>query len=81
MKLIGYQDLRPKGLPYTRQHIRHLEQAGEFPASVQLSPNRIAWRENEVDAWIAARPVRRRVRADPSVTAGVAADGGNTVAG
>lgn len=30
--------------------------AGEFPNAVQLHGACVAWRESEVDAWIAARP-------------------------
>jgi prophage regulatory protein len=29
--------------------------AGTFPAPVPISERRVAWRESEVDAWIAAR--------------------------
>ncbi|RYF01713.1 MAG: AlpA family transcriptional regulator [Comamonadaceae bacterium] len=30
--------------------------AGDFPGPVQLHGSCVAWRETEVDAWIAARP-------------------------
>lgn len=30
--------------------------AGDFPGPVQLHGASVAWRETEVDAWIAARP-------------------------
>jgi len=30
--------------------------AGDFPSAVQLHGASVAWRESEVDAWIAARP-------------------------
>lgn len=30
--------------------------AGDFPSPVQLHGACVAWRETEVDAWIAARP-------------------------
>lgn len=30
--------------------------AGDFPSAVQLHGTSVAWRETEVDAWIAARP-------------------------
>lgn len=29
---------------------------GEFPAPLRLSARSVAWREDEVQAWIAARP-------------------------
>lgn len=31
---------------------------GDFPQPVQLSPNRVAWRESEVLAWLASRTPR-----------------------
>ena len=33
--------------------IRH----GDFPPPIQLSPRAVGWRAEEVDAWIASRPV------------------------
>ena len=36
--------------------IWRLEQRGEFPAKIVLSPNRVGWLENEVSDWIASRP-------------------------
>ena len=32
-----------------------LERSGDFPKKRRISPNRIAWLESEVLAWIAAR--------------------------
>ena len=31
-------------------------QAKSFPAAVNLTAHAVAWRESEIDAWIAARP-------------------------
>lgn len=30
--------------------------AGQFPASVRLSPGTVAWRHSEVQQWIKSRP-------------------------
>lgn len=55
-KLICYHDLRPKkGIPYSRDHLRRLVKAGLFPKPVSLSSARIAWREQDVQDWIAER--------------------------
>ena len=35
-------------------------QAGTFPPPVELGPKAVAWRESEVLAWIASRPVRTK---------------------
>jgi prophage regulatory protein len=32
--------------------------SGTFPAPVQLGPNAIGWYEDEIEAWLAARPRR-----------------------
>ena len=36
--------------------IWRLEQRGDFPTKIVLSPNRVGWLENEVSDWIASRP-------------------------
>jgi predicted DNA-binding transcriptional regulator AlpA len=33
--------------------------AGRFPAPIELGPNRIGWRNSEIQSWIASRPRRR----------------------
>jgi prophage regulatory protein len=33
-----------------------LEKAGKFPERIQISANAIGWFEDEIEAWIAARP-------------------------
>lgn len=69
--LLPYQKLRAKGIPYTREHLRRLIEAGKFPAPVVLSETasgrhaRIAWVESEVDAWI-ERLVNQRKRSGDS---------------
>ena len=45
------------GIPYTRVHIARLIKRGEFPPPRRLSDNRIAWRRDELDAYVASRPV------------------------
>lgn len=54
MRLLRYDDLALKGINYGRDHLRHKCKAGEFPRPVQISPKRIAWREEDIDAWIAS---------------------------
>ena len=31
-------------------------QAGDFPESVQLSPGKVGWHEEEIDLWLESRP-------------------------
>jgi prophage regulatory protein len=32
-----------------------LERAGQFPRSIRISPGTVAWRESDIEAWIAER--------------------------
>jgi prophage regulatory protein len=43
----------------SRSTIWRMIQAGKFPKPVQLTGNAVAWKRNEVFAWIAARPTGR----------------------
>ncbi len=40
----------------SRVTIWRLEQRGEFPEKIALSPNRVGWLENEVSDWVTSRP-------------------------
>jgi predicted DNA-binding transcriptional regulator AlpA len=57
MRVIAFDQLDPaKGLKYSRVHIMRLVRAGAFPAPLVLSRGRIAWAEQEIDAWLESRP-------------------------
>jgi prophage regulatory protein len=56
MRVIPYGRLSPdKGIKYCRDHLRKKCKAGEFPKPIQISDKRIAWIEDEIDAWLAAK--------------------------
>jgi prophage regulatory protein len=61
--LVPYECLKAKGITFCKMHIWRLEKAGKFPIRVQVSAQRIAWVESEIDDWIAdriaARPAAR----------------------
>jgi prophage regulatory protein len=59
MRLLDYQDLRAKGIKYSRVHLWRLEAAGKFPKRVRLSPSRHGWLEDEVDDHIEALVTQR----------------------
>jgi prophage regulatory protein len=46
-------------VPFTRQHLLRLERAGRFPKRVQIGDCRVAWVEEEIEAWIEARVAER----------------------
>jgi prophage regulatory protein len=49
----------------SRNTIWELERAGRFPHRRQITANKVAWLESDVDAWIASRPpVRSAPAAD-----------------
>ena len=53
-------DMLPsKGIRYNSNHLRRMWRHGEFPKPVNLSPRRIAWPEEEIDAWIDERIAAR----------------------
>ena len=54
-RLIGYEDLKQKGIPYTKQHLWRLERQSAFPKRVPLSATRVAWVESEIDAYVQAK--------------------------
>ena len=35
--------------------IWRLQRAGRFPRSIRISPGAVAWRESDIEAWIAER--------------------------
>ena len=40
--------------------IWRLERAGKFPRSIRISPGAIAWKESDIEAWIAERAAAGR---------------------
>jgi predicted DNA-binding transcriptional regulator AlpA len=60
VKFLSYPELKSlKGVPYTRRHLRDLVRDVKFPQPVEISEARIAWIEDEVDAWQAAKAAAR----------------------
>jgi prophage regulatory protein len=51
-KLLDYADLRERGIKYSRPHLWRMWNAGQFPRPVKVSPQRNAWLEADIDAWI-----------------------------
>ena len=46
----------------SRMTIYRLEKRGGFPARRQLSPNTVAWLQDEISEWLRNRPVVRPAR-------------------
>ncbi len=63
MKLLRYVDLVARGIVHSRMTLKRLIDAQGFPPGRLLTPNARAWTEEEVDAWIANRPIARKTAA------------------
>lgn len=61
-KFIRFTDLAARGIPFTRQHITRLVEAGKFPKPVHLAEATVGYVEAEIDQWIADRIAARDVR-------------------
>lgn len=51
-------DLVADGIVANRVTLYRWIRAGRFPEQVQLGPNSVAWRGEDVRAWVASRPPR-----------------------
>jgi prophage regulatory protein len=58
-RLIPYEALKTKCIPYSKPHLWRLEKASKFPKRVPIGAGRYAYVEAEVDAWIDARIAER----------------------
>ena len=56
MKLLRSKEVT-KATGLSRMTIYRLEKCGDFPGRVRLSRNSVAWRSEDIDEWIASRPL------------------------
>ncbi len=60
MRVIARERLKAeKGIGCSPDHLRRMEKKGLFPRSVNLGPGRVAYVEQEIDDWLAARAAQR----------------------
>jgi prophage regulatory protein len=59
MRILDHPALKTKGIGYSKVHLARLEKVGKFPKHIDIGPNRIAWVEAEIDAWLEARVASR----------------------
>jgi prophage regulatory protein len=64
-RLLAFNELKERGVPYSEEHLRRLALRGEFPKPVKLGGNSIgarkAWVESEIAAWIESRIAARDI--------------------
>jgi prophage regulatory protein len=61
-RLLSFKQLRAIGINFSREHFWRLEAANKFPRRVYLSPQRIAWFEDEIFEWLGQRAAERQNR-------------------
>ena len=59
LRILSLNDLRERGILYSRVHIGRLVKAGRFPAPIKVGQNRIGWIESEIDEWLNAKIAER----------------------
>ncbi len=63
LKILSLEDLRERGILYSRVHINRLVKAGKFRAPIKLGQNRIGWVESEINEWLIAKIEQRDAEA------------------
>jgi prophage regulatory protein len=60
IKLLSMGELKPcKGIPYSKPHLWRLIKMKKFPAPVRIGQNRVAFVEDEIDAWLQGKIAER----------------------
>ena len=50
MRVLDYDGLKAKGVPYSKPHLWRLVKAGKFPAPIKWGAARNGWIEEEIDS-------------------------------
>jgi predicted DNA-binding transcriptional regulator AlpA len=58
-RLIDGKELHALGIRFCRAYLLRLEKRGQFPERIRLGQNSVAWRLDEVQAWIETRSKAR----------------------
>ena len=54
MRFLDYDDLRERGIKYSKPHLWRLWTSGKFPKPIKLSSSRNAWTEDSINQWMEA---------------------------
>ena len=58
-RLIPYEALAAKCIPYSKPHLWRLEKAGKFPKRVPIGAGRYGYVESEIDAHLEQKIAQR----------------------
>ena len=61
-KILTFPELAAHGIRLSRRQVDRLEAASKFPHRVQISPGRVGWLGEEIDAHVAAKIANRPAR-------------------
>lgn len=53
--ILTRRDLYGLGICFSNVHLLYLEKIGEFPKRGYLSPQKVFWKADEIDAYLAER--------------------------
>jgi prophage regulatory protein len=59
MRMLGFSDLKERGIKFSRQHLHRLVAAGKFPRPVKLGENTNAWPERDIEEYFNSRIAER----------------------
>ena len=62
-RLLNYQALKERGIPWSRVHIARLEAARKFPLHIDVGENSIAWFEDEINDLLEVKAAERDAKA------------------
>ena len=62
-RLFYHEDLAEAGIRLSRKRLFELRQQGQFPEPLVIGQRRLAWRQSDLDKYLASRP-RANARAD-----------------
>lgn len=65
LRLVFFDEVAER-LHLSRRTLRRMWQAGEMPEPIRISPRRLAWRADELAAWLNSR--RQTEPAEPAET-------------
>jgi predicted DNA-binding transcriptional regulator AlpA len=56
--LLRFKDLQAAGIVTNRHDVARKIASQEFPQPLELGPNKVAWKESEIDEWLERLPRR-----------------------
>jgi prophage regulatory protein len=62
-RLLDFQALKGRGIPWSRVHLARLEAAGKFPLHIDVGENSVAWFEDEIDDFLEMKAAERDAKA------------------